>query len=106
MSDPYSVLLLLAIAALAAAWAAVVVARRSPAGGRAAAWAARLALGALALDLASLAVHLATGHRPGGAEAMAAAGFLRAHPAFSVVAALALAALVLRPRRASGPPRR
>jgi len=101
MSDPYSPLLLLAIAALIAAWAAALLGRRRPAAplGR---WTAPLALGALALDLAAHAVHLATGHRPGTAEAMAVRTFLVEHPAFAVVAALALVALARRPKAASG----
>ena len=97
MSDPYSVLLLLAIAALAAAWAAALLGRRPPPAWRFGRWAAPLALAALVLVLASLAVHLATGHRPGTAEAMGPWTFLAEHPAFAVVAALALAALALRP---------
>jgi hypothetical protein len=104
MSDPYSVLLLLAIVAVIASWAAFVLARRSPAGGRAGAWTVRLALGALALDLGAFAVHLGTGHRPGSAAAMGAVEFLGAHPALAVVAVLALAALAPR-RPAAGPPR-
>jgi hypothetical protein len=97
MSDPYSLLLLLAIAALAAAWVAALLGRRLPPAGRIGRWTAPLAFAALALALASLAVHLATGHRPGTPDAMDAWTFLASHPALAVVAALALAALALRP---------
>jgi len=98
LSDPYSLLVLLAVAALIAAWAAALLGRRPRPAGRLGSWTVPLALAALVLALAALVVHLATGHRPGTAEAMGGWEFLAEHPALTVVAALAIAALALRPR--------
>lgn len=51
-------------------------------------------LAALTFGLLSLAVHLAFGHRPGTAEALGPVAFFEAHPAFLVVFAAGVVAVV------------
>jgi hypothetical protein len=61
---------------------------------------------ALALDGVSLAAHLAVGHRPGSAAALAPAAFLAEHPAFLVVACIGALAFAVSGAAARGTRRR
>ena len=100
--DLYSALLRGAVVAVVVAWAAVLLPRLGLRLKGAAALVRGAAYGALLLDGASFMVHLLRGHRPGTPLALSWTGFIGAHPAFLVVAGLALIALWLsrgRPRK-------
>jgi len=92
MIDAYSLLLGLAVATVLLAWLLLFSSRWRPASGPASAAAAATAM---LLDGASLATHLAFGHRPGTPDAMTLGQFLAQHPAFAVVALASAVALVL-----------
>ncbi len=54
-------------------------------------WRKLLAVAALGLDLAAAFIHFLHTHGPAGPAAMSFPGFLRDHPAFAIVALLAVA---------------
>jgi hypothetical protein len=95
MTDAYSFLLALAVAAVVLSWV-LFIGSRWRSGARFASSVA--AVVAIVLDAASLATHLARGHRPGSPDAMPVGELLAQHPTFAVVALASTAALVLAAR--------
>lgn len=90
----YSLTLALSMGAAAVAFVLALFPRPGAARGARAA-----ACAGLVLALASTAVHVGFGHRPGTETALGAGAFVAEHPANFVMTAVAAALLAWRPRR-------
>lgn len=91
--DPYSGLLAAAVAAAVIACVLAVLTRLDLHRARLVQWPPLLASLAILLAVVAGAYHLLTAHGPSSAEPMEPIGFVSAHPALVLTAALALLAL-------------